>query len=82
MRVIISFKLDDITLESGIRWCLYQGIKPNKKNVKTAIISNIKTGGSNLITFPEYWGDNVQMYDYPQEKIDKIKEQLSGLINT
>jgi hypothetical protein len=81
MKITLSFTVDKDLLEIAIKSCIYEGIKPNVKNVKLAIQSTIRQKGLDAVSFPELWGDDLADYDYPQYKIEEIASNLHGRIN-
>ena len=80
MVVKIQFKITESLLEKAVRHCIYFGKNPNRKNVLESIKSSVHSAGNNILKFPEYWGDDILMLNYPQEKIDKIVNSLSHLV--
>lgn len=77
MKVIIKFNLDFKTIEGAVRDCLYNGKKPTISNVLKTIGNKVYTRGMSIIDFPEYWGDDIWEFDYPEDEIARIVIKLS-----
>lgn len=63
LSVITRFVVDQTTLEKAIKHCIHYHILPNKKNVIETIKNTVKHKGSQVLDFPEEWGDDLNNVD-------------------
>jgi len=78
MKVVITFKVDEETLEMAIRNALYYRIKVNKTNLLQIIKDEVHGKGHSVIDFPEHWGDDLM--DIDDEEVEMLVNKYRNLI--
>lgn len=70
MQVNISFDLDTDTIREAIRHCVKYNIKVTKRSITEVIKTSVKRRGLDLISFPEYWGNEDVIIN--EEHLEKV----------
>lgn len=79
LSVTTRFAVDLTTLEKAIKHCLYFHIPPDKKNIIETIKNTVKHRGSQILDFPEEWGDDLNSVNETEflKALQDVRQQFN-----
>lgn len=82
MVIKVKFKLTEQTLQYAIASLMMFGsLKMTRRNILDSVRNAVEESGTSIITFPEYWGDDIMsFYADNQLEVDRLVKRYSDLI--